>query len=269
LKRPFTEERLAELFASLQTVSPKTNSLVLEFVAHRFVSGKAQEYARHGFARRIQTLGRCVQNVFRIIPPGVAEVPSKHRLYDVQINIQAAIANAYGCVDNLAWVWVHEQGLSIEPRRVGLRKHNAAVRASLSPYFRDYLDTREKWFAYLTEYRDALAHRIPLYIPPGNVRPKDIDAYNDLTTRMDTAINSFRPEEYDRLSKEQEKLLVFQPIMGHSLGEMTAPYWFHVQLLADFATAEELGSKMLAELRNAPRDTVFGSRSRLARDDQN
>ena len=35
----------------LRTISPKTDSLLLKFVAHPFVQEKAQEYARHGFAR--------------------------------------------------------------------------------------------------------------------------------------------------------------------------------------------------------------------------
>jgi hypothetical protein len=57
------------------------------------------------------------------------KVPSKTRLYDAQINIQAATGNTYGCVDNLAWVWVHECGLaqSIDRKQVGLRKHRGCV----------------------------------------------------------------------------------------------------------------------------------------------
>jgi hypothetical protein len=57
-------------------------------------------------------LRRCIDNVFRIIPPGAVKVPSKARLYDAQINIQAFVANVYGIVDNLTWIWVYEQTLS-------------------------------------------------------------------------------------------------------------------------------------------------------------
>jgi hypothetical protein len=189
--------------------------------------------------------------VFKIIPPGIIKIPSRDRLHDAQINIQAAIANTYGCVDNLAWVWVYERGLSkdIKARQVGLRKHNTQVRASLAAEFRVYLDTLEGWFEYLADYRHALAHRIPVYIPPGNVRPKDVDAYNDLQLQMNEALNRIRPYEYERLSAEQGKLLVFQPVVGHSLSEMKAPYYFHPQLIADFFTVEELGQKMLTELK--------------------
>jgi hypothetical protein len=171
-KRAFTQEHIAALRTKLQTLGSKTDRLTMKFVAHRFAEAKAGEYARQGFARRIQTVRRCIENVFKIVPPNAVRVPSKQRLHDAQINIQAAIANIYGCVDNLAWVWVYERGLSkhIKPRQVGLRKHNVQVRASLSEDFRAYLDTLEKWFEYLADFRHAVAHRIPLYIPPGGVR---------------------------------------------------------------------------------------------------
>ena len=237
-ERAFTEEHIAAMRTKLQTVGSKTDRLMMKFVTHRFVEGKACEYARQGFARRIQTVRRCIENVFKIVPPDAVRVPSKQRLHDTQINIQAAIA-----------VWVYERRLSkhIEPRQVGLRKHNVQVRASLSEDFRTYLDTLEGWFEYLVDYRHAVAHRIPLYIPPGNVRPEDAAAYNELERRM-AALNSFHPGEYERLSTEQSKLLVFQPIVGHSLTEMKSPYYFHPQLISDFLTVEELGDKILAEL---------------------
>jgi hypothetical protein len=252
---PLTKEQCEQLYAKLQVVGWKTDRLLLKFVSHPFVREKAREYATQGFARRLQTMRRCIENVFSIIPPDVVDVPQKLQLDDAQINIQAAFANIYGCVDNLAWVWVYERELSIPALRVGLRRQNTDIRASLSPEFRAYLHSLEDWFAYLTEYRDALAHRIPLYIPPGNVRPKDVDAYNDLMTRMNAAIANHQTDEYERLSLEQSKLLVFQPVIGHSLVEMKAPYFFHVQLIADFLTIEELGNKMLAELHQLASDS--------------
>ncbi len=64
--------------------------------------------------------------------------------------------------------------------QVGLRKANVKVRAALSKEFQSRLDEMEGWFGYVTEYRDALAHRIPLYIPPGAVLTRNADKYNDL-----------------------------------------------------------------------------------------
>jgi hypothetical protein len=243
----FSRKHLAQMREKLQTVGPKTDSLLLKYVAHQFADPRAKEYAHHGFARRTQTLARCIKNAFRIVPPGTVKIPSKSRLHDAQINIQAAIGNTYGCVDNLAWVWVHERGLanSIGRQQVGLRKHHRKVRETLSAELREYLDTLEGWFVYLVDYRDAFAHRIPLYIPPGGVRPKDHKKARELEERKTAALN---PYEYERLDTEQVKLFVFQPLICHSFNEMPAPMAFHPQLIADFLTVEELGLKMLAEL---------------------
>jgi hypothetical protein len=248
LKRYFTQEHIAQMREKLQMIAPKTDRLLLNYVAHNFTDIKAKEYAHHGFVRRIQTFARCIQNVFKIVPLGTAKIPSKARLYDAQINIQAAIGSAYGCVDNLAWVWVYERRIVIDRKQVGLRKHNKKVRDTLSPELRAYLDSLEGWFDYLVDYRDALAHRIPLYIPPGCVRSKDHERARELERRKTAALNALLPQEYERLDAEAMKLLVFRPLICHSFTEMPAPYAFHPQLIADFLTVEELGEKMLAEL---------------------
>ena len=136
----------------------------------------------------------------------------------------------------------------IPRKRVGLRPQHGEVRESLGPEFREYLGKLDTWFRYITEYRDALGHRIPLYIPPGGVLPKDRDAYNDLSFRIGSVLG-MNIEEYDRLTAEQNKLLVFQPFITHSVRETSARFAFHAQMLADFLTVEELGQKMLAELK--------------------
>lgn len=251
MKRFLKKQQIADIRAKLATIEDRTNQIILSVTGHRFQNELAREYAQHGFARRVETLRRCIQNIFRIIPPGTVKVPSRDRLYDGQIQVQSFIANVFGSVDNLAWIFVHERGLDAEiPRgHVGLRKANVKVRAALSREFQTRLDEMERWFGYITEYRDALAHRIPLYIPPGAVLTRNVDKYNDLMTRMNSALNNLRSYEYEQLSVEQNKLLVFQPVITHSVRETTGHFPFHIQMIADFLTIEELWQKMLAELK--------------------
>ncbi len=60
---------------------------------------------------------------------------------------------------------------------------------------------------------------------------------------------------YENLAAEQNELLVFQPLITHSVTKTTAHFAFHVQMIADFLTVEEVGEKMLAELaRNGNRN---------------
>lgn len=252
MKRYFKKAQLEQFREKLPTIGPKTERLMLALTAFQFEHERAQEYARHGVARRIQTMRRCIENVFKLVPPGAVKVPSRPRLKDAEINIQAFLANTYGTVDNLGWVWVYETGLSdkVGQRDVGLRSKNKAMRASLSKELREYLEgLDDRWFNWLVEYRDAFAHRIPLYIPRGVVLQSRVDAYNDLTRRMTDALNGFRPYEYETLEAEQNKLLSFQPWITHSVRDAQGHYVFHAQMIADFLTIEELAQKMLAALR--------------------
>jgi hypothetical protein len=191
-KKPYYgPEVLAKLQEELSAVERRYNKLLLKFTRQRFANDEAREFAQHGFMRRLGTLRRCIENVFAIIPPETDKVPSRPILHDAQINIQAFFANVYGSVDNLAWVWVFERGLAdkIPRNRVGFRSHNTEVRSSLSSEFQEYLKKLDSWMNYIIEYRDALAHRIPLYVPPGAVPQGHVDAYNDLSKRMTDALH--------------------------------------------------------------------------------
>jgi hypothetical protein len=226
----FSVEQLLEIDAKLGTIGATADRLMLGYVAFPFTSNKAREYAREGFARRVQTLRRCLEATFDAVPPDTVTVPEKSRRHIAETNVQTFIANVYGSVDNLAWVWVHERGLApdMDNRQVGLRKNHTQVRHTLSAEFRSYLERLDGgWFAYITEYRDALAHRIPVYIPPGGVRPRDLEAYNDLTQHMNEALGDRDSPKYEKLSAEQDMLLTFQPLMTHSTSETKAHFAFH------------------------------------------
>lgn len=249
----FKPEDLAKFQETLDTIERRYSNLLLEFSHHhRFTKENAWEYANQGFIRRVGTLRRCIENALSLIPPETEEIPNRHVLHDAQINVQAFVANVYGSLDNLAWVWVYERELNIQRNRVGLRVQNIELRATLSETFQEYLKSRDEWMEHVIEYRDSLAHRIPLYIPPGGVPPRNVDAYNELSERIQQALYvKWNPSEYHQLSAEQEKLLIFQPMMTHSVKETTAHFPFHAQMIADFLTVEEFGYKMIEELKRA------------------
>lgn len=250
-KSYFNDQQLMQLQEKLLTLVARSNDLILSYTYFPFKNQRAREFAQHGFARRIGTLSKAIRNLFEIIPPETAEVPGRDQLHDAQINIQAAVANIYGCIDNLVWIWIYENGLgdTIPRNRVGLRKGNKEVRESLPQTVREFVDGIDEWLGYLIEYRDAVAHRIPLYVPPGNVPTAAVERYNELQGQMNDAFSKLDFTNYDKLKAEQESLLVFQPIMTHSVTEATKLVFFHAQLLADFLTVEELAQKLLAELK--------------------
>jgi len=62
---------------------------------------KAREYLQHGACRRVKTIVRCLDNVFRIFAPERTKPLPGGDVSDV-INLQAFIANVYGVFDNVA-----------------------------------------------------------------------------------------------------------------------------------------------------------------------
>ena len=144
--------------------------------------------------------------------------------------------NVFGALDNLAWIWVSEKPLKVGRKQIGLGPKCEVVRASFSDEMCDYLTGFCDWFDHIIDFRDALAHRIPLYIPPYIVSQHNDAEYQALEDQKRATKD---PEEYDRLTAEQFKLEAFHPVMKHTLHDNKSPVVFHFQLLQDFLTVEE------------------------------
>jgi hypothetical protein len=257
----FSGENLEALRNGHNEVAWKCECLAGSYVTRNYKNLRAREYAQHGFSRRIKTMARCIDNVFRILPPDGVELPTNNEILDSMINIQAFVFNAFGSIDNLAWIWVLERGVTqkggspIPDKWVGLRKNNKDVRRSFSTEFQEYLGGLEPWFRNLDDFRHALAHRIPLFIPPYTVPTDNQLAYQQLEQQIEKTRNRMnfaerKPlfEELNRLRAEQRALATFFPMMMHSIEEQSRQVWLHRQLLSDFCTIEEIAQKMLREL---------------------
>ena len=134
---PFSEDAIEELRTEFGTIRVKYEALMQAYIMRTYNDARAKEFAVHGFSRGLKTLNRCIENVFEIYPPDRVQLLSMDELTDVAINIQAFVVNVFGCVDNLAWIWVLEKGIAQangEPllkRQIGLRQNNQLVRNAL------------------------------------------------------------------------------------------------------------------------------------------
>jgi hypothetical protein len=250
----FSEKQLAELHEHRRTLLIRILKLQLNFQARTYKRERGKVYAFNGFTRRLGNIVRAIDRVFTILPPEREDIPEREELEDETIAIQAFVLNIVGCLDNLAWIRVCEKslkaknGAELSPKAVGLWKSHAEVRDSLSSEFREYLNSREPWFEAIKDFRDALSHRIPLYIPPYIVRKSNLDEFSRLDQEASEALRRGDHKEYDRLLDEQKKLGEFRPWMTHSLYEQSPTIKFHGQVLTDYVTIDELAWKMFEEL---------------------
>jgi hypothetical protein len=249
----FTPEQLRTLEDGYYTVSHNYQNLLSLYTSFSNTHPRSSEYILHGFVRRLGTLQRCIQNVYSLYPPDRSDIPPRDTCLDLTINLQSFVFNVFGCLDNLAWIWVAEKqlktvkGKPLTGNAIGFSRRN--IYESFSTEFQRYLDGLNGWFKGMEDYRHALAHRIPLYIPPFVVHPTKRELYNNFENLKNEALGLKDFSRYDELDSQQEKLGNFNPAMMHSYVEGTRPVVFHFQVLADWNTVAEI-AEMFLTLQN-------------------
>ena len=250
----YSDEELGQIYEDYGELRRKKSRLMETYVSKQFRDERAVEYARHGFCRRIQIMAHCIEGVFETLPPERADVPEDETVRDATVYLQAFVFNTFGSIDNLAHIWVSERqvkkadGTSLARTSIGFGKKCKRVMESLPEGFRDYLNEIESWWEYLRSFRDALAHRIPLYIPPSLVAHDKAEEYERKGAEILDAIRRREYEEAEALENAQNEVISFLPVTTHSFEEQSRFVYFHCQMLADFNTVEEIAWRMLRAL---------------------
>ena len=255
MARFFDDKASHDLRNGFNDVHSRFNELRGKFLARPYKSARAKEFAYHGFCRRLGTMIHCIDKVFAELPPEFDAIPKSQFRHGRNNGHPGVCAQRVRLSGQLGVGLSGEKpvtdmnGDPLNPMRVGLGKRSTEVRASFSTDFVAYLDNRQSWVDdHLKGFRDALAHRIPLYIPPFIVDPKHIDEYNRLETKSVQALGRLDFEGYNMLQAQQKKLGFYRPWMTHSASEKAPVAVFHPQMLQDYLTIDEFGREMLTKI---------------------
>lgn len=254
---PYSQEQLHELAQRRSEISSQLQLLQMDCLlsCNDILNERVKEYMFHGVGRRLNVLQYTIANVFSRFPPSTEEMLDRETLINVQINLQAFFINLIGVFDNWAWCFVHLHQLETH---VGGRLNvdmfkNQTQRFLPQPLRRHLLSENIiKWHSqYLKNYRDALAHRIPLYIPPATLTPAEQDQYNALESKRLTLAHAHQWQRCDEVTAEQDAL--GRPCFAflHSASEdgTMRPILIHPQILSDASTVVEFGNLFLAHWR--------------------
>lgn len=215
-------------------------------------SNKAQEYLMQGVGRRIKILSRCIDNVFKIFPLEKTDLLSKNELTDLAINLHAFFVNISGILDNLGWVFIFENNLLGKPKEGKVSKHgvglfNKKTQEHLNHRLKAYLTSNniQEWYKnYSKNYRDALAHRVPLYVPPVALNNEEAEEYLSLERSLWNFSSLENLGEHDIIREKQSQLGKPCYFFAHSLNEDGQPMLLHAQIITDFITIEEILEKV-------------------------
>jgi hypothetical protein len=251
----YINDEIDEIEETLEKWLERENDLVTSFLIQNYKNSETSEFVTHGLARRLATLKHSIERIFEILPPKKTD-PTHEELLDVTNHLQAFLINVYGAIDNLARIWCLEacikqpNGKAIPRNQIGFKATHKCVRKSLSKPFQVYLNKSNEWFKYLEGYRDALAHRIPPYIPPSIHSEVDAVKNRDLELEINEARGDYKRRS--ELLSQQKRLGTFVPVMMHSFSESAQPVYVHTQLICDFSTVVEIGEHLLGELQAIP-----------------
>ena len=249
----YSDEDLEQLEGQYVGLEGRCNDVISRYLEREFIHERANEFVRHGLCRRLRLMVRCIVKVFEIMPPESDEVPEADVLHDVTVQLHAFSLSTYGCLDNLAHAWVLEKdvkkknGDPLPSQWVGFGSAHTVVRDSLPDSVVQYLSEIQDWYENLENFRHALAHRIPMYIPPGYLDEEQAVEYSSIQAQINDAVGRREYATADRLEGEQAALLSFHPIATHSFGENAKVVYFHAQMLSDIGTVQEIATRLLPE----------------------
>jgi hypothetical protein len=206
---------------------------------------EVKQYLTHGVGRRLNVIQLSIQRIYELFPPDQVEVLPKRTINEVQIYLQAFVINVAGIFDNWAWAFVLRHGLfDAVGGKFGVGLFLAKTQQFLPVSLKGYLTTDpiKSWHAmYIKDFRDALAHRIPLYVPPARLDPNLIEAYRAMEVRMHELQAAHDWDELERVSDQQESLGKAYPVFIKDFERQGIP--FHPQLVDDGATVLEFANK--------------------------
>lgn len=213
---------------------------------------RAGEYLLQGVCRRASVLQDALANIFELFPASSTQLLDRRALANIRINLHAFLINLVGIFDNFAWAYISHHGIQIQREHVDLFKPK--LQAMLPQQIREYVTSERiaKWHnLYVKNYRDALAHRVPPYIPPASV---PVQHSARISSLMEIWIAAAGTRRFGEIQKEIDGLTVPCFQFAHSLqpDESSGTVLLHPQIIADARLVGEFSEVFLAHWLLAP-----------------
>jgi hypothetical protein len=251
---PYTHQQQNDLAHGYISSHSDLSDLMLECLrqADAIDVAASKEHLCQGAARRLGVMGRAIRTMFTLFPPDTDRPLPMESIHDVQINLHAFVINLFGVFENFAWAFVHRHNLlPTIGKPVNVSMFKDATRQHLPLAVADYLlsDAMTRWHTeYLKNYRDALAHRIPLYIPPKVLTKEESERFNALETEKCGLAGRADCDRINAISAEQEAIGSPCFTFLHSLkdGDASRAVLLHPQVISDSKTVIDFGHRFLA-----------------------
>ena len=245
----YSKEQIAQLDGELTTCLRGLYELqgsCIEQTQHTD-NQKAVEYLNHGVNRRLITLRHALAKIFMSVPLDLERPASRENVLDAQVNLYAFLIGVVGIFDNLAWAYAHHYEIHTllhQKQSVDLFKQK--TQDHLPTKIVSYLtsDATKTWYQdHFKIYRDALAHRIPPYIPSVFIKQEDAANYQELMNRK---VLAQAGDNHSLAESIEAKMHALEHpsvsfMQSFDPAEGSRPVLLHPQILCDASTIIEFG----------------------------
>jgi hypothetical protein len=234
-------EELDQAYESVCEELTETSLSLARDVAPLLRQERAREHITYGAARRLLIIIKCVKNIFAIFPVRRTKLLTDAERTDLEISLHAFLIHVHGLPDNLAWAYILEREIPMSPQHVGLFQRKTREHFPIG--LQAYLNGISNWHqVYAKNYRDALAHRIPPYVPPATWLPEHEQQFRDLHEQAEQAMRERNFELALQLDERKYDVGIIHPGFLHSFLDQKAcdPVLLHPQVIVDARTILEI-----------------------------
>ena len=184
-------------------------------------SSDAQRFITRGVLKRTFIIR---QNAAFIISfkPSTTHAICADMATELTMHANSLYVHIRGLFDNLAWAIAYEfptygqvsESNKKDRSRIGLF-HSAFIDKIPSHELAAFLREHVRWHDLLKEFRDPIAHRLPMYAVPSVIAEEDADRYQQLEKESIGALMSMDIDKHSRLKQEKVKLTRYIPMLCH------------------------------------------------------
>jgi len=179
---------------------------------------------------------------------GISKIEtSRYEIAKINIAFNSIYVNIRGVLDNLAWILRFDViSGSIDPKSISFSSKKFLNKLRESGVNLEWISEFSSWFQNLSLLRDPIAHRLPLYIPPGLITDsQDITAAQKLATQKCETM-----EGYYEIDAKIKKLRKFHPIFIVDDAEkgVSYPLGINAFLVSDLDNLVKFSKKILDAL---------------------
>ena len=197
-------------------------------IAPTLSNEEAKFFILYGPGRRLGMIWVSYRDILEHIATDRTEPLPQDEVATISRDLNVIYINIPGVLDNYAWCLLHQVATDntkkLRPVKVGLFSSEFMDDPNLVS-LRPLLDEFGKWHKELKTRRDPAVHRIPLYVPPAALNPKEEDRYRELEDQIADAFNSQNFEQVDELSDQQGRIGTFMSCFIHHPGEGIIPIY--------------------------------------------